>query len=183
MGAMIVALIASAAPPMLVPLAGLAGPAIAWRRWTTRRRIARRSKMDVADLCDLTCVGLSGGLSLQPALALAAGLVGGAIESEVAGILRRSRVDGLSTTLLTAPGAGSRLYRVVGQAVATGSSLVGPVGRLAGELEAELAAAELEAVRRLPVLMLFPLTMLILPGFLLVVVAPAVLDAFGRLSL
>jgi pilus assembly protein TadC len=46
-----------------------------------------------------------------------------------------------------------------------------------------LAASELEAVRKLPVTMLFPLTLLILPGFLLVAIAPAILDAFSRLEL
>jgi pilus assembly protein TadC len=85
--------------------------------------------------------------------------------------------------MTTAHGAGRRLYRVVGAAVATGSSLLDSVARLAHDFHSELAASELEAVRKLPVTMLFPLTLLILPGFLLVAIAPAILDAFSRLEL
>ena len=58
-----------------------------------------------------------------------------------------------------------------------------PVAQLADDLTAELAARRLESVRRKPIAMLFPLTLLILPGFLLLAVAPAVLDALGRLDL
>jgi hypothetical protein len=49
-------------------------------------------------------------------------------------------------------------------------------------MNAEQASARLEAVRRVPVLMLFPLTILILPGFLLLAIAPAIIDAFSRLD-
>ena len=71
---------------------------------------------------------------------------------------------------------------MLARAATTGSEVVDPVRRLADELNAEQAAARLETVRRLPVLMLFPLTVLILPGFLLLAIAPAIVDAFSRLD-
>jgi pilus assembly protein TadC len=71
---------------------------------------------------------------------------------------------------------------VLARASAAGSEVVTPMTRLADELNAEQAAARLEAVRRLPVLMLLPLTTLILPGFLLLAIAPAIIDAFARLE-
>ena len=57
------------------------------------------------------------------------------------------------------------------------------MSRLADQLHADLAAHRLAAVRKLPVAMLFPLTLLILPGFLLLTVAPALFDAFAALEI
>ena len=96
-------------------------------------------------------------------------------------MLRRSRIDGLSGAF--ADGHISCVVRVIGRANATGAPLVDAVSRLADELHADLTALRLAAVRRIPVAMLFPLTLLILPGFLLLAVAPALFDAFGRLEI
>ncbi len=42
--------------------------------------------------------------------------------------------------------------------------------------------AEIEAVRRLPIRLLVPLTLLVLPGFVLMTVAPVVVDSLARLN-
>jgi hypothetical protein len=172
-----------AAPAAIVAIAmaWLLAAALARVRRSRYRKV--RELADLASICDLTAIGLTGGLGVQPALEMAVRHVDGEVSLELGALLQRCRVDGIAAAMTTAHGAGRRLYRVVGAAVATGSSLLDSVARLAHDLHSELAASELEAVRKLPVTMLFPLTLLILPGFLLVAIAPAILDAFSRLEL
>jgi hypothetical protein len=162
--------------------------AAAWALAAMLARVRRarhgvvRNLADLASLCDLTTIGLTGGLGVRPALEMAVAELKGDLAAELDSLLRKGRVDGIAAVMTTADGVGRRFYRIVGRAAATGSSLLDSVSRLAHDLRAETAAAELEAVRRLPVTMLFPLTMLILPGFLLLAVAPGILDAIGRLD-
>jgi hypothetical protein len=177
-----VAWLVATAPSVVLPMAGIGALVAAMRRWQRKRRIADRSATDAATLCDLAAIALTGGLGLSSSLALAAEGVGGEVEKEVAGVLRRARVDGMAPTMAEAAGAGKRLYRVLARASATGSEVGDSVRRLADEMNAEQASARLGAVRRVPVLMLFPLTILILPGFLLLAIAPAIIDAFSRLD-
>ena len=170
-------------PALAVSVAAAAMGASGVRRIRGRTRCRRAALEHLAALADLTAIGLSGGLGIQAALTVAGQSLGGAIGDEIRALLRRARVIGLAAALSSAAGVGQDLYRVVGRAAATGSALLAPVARIAAESNAELAAAQLRAVRRLPVSMLFPLTLLILPGFLLLTVAPALLDAFGRLEI
>lgn len=149
-----------------------------------RRRVRQGwDSQELAEVCDLTAIGLTGGLNIATALAIAADAGEGAVAAELEGILARARIDGLGAVLATAGGAGSRLYQSVSRADATGGPMLQSVAALADELWSEQATARLEKARRLPVAMLLPLTLLVLPGFLLLTIAPAVLDAFSRLSL
>lgn len=181
--AVVSALVITEMPELVVPGLVTGGVVAATRRFRRARRRAVNDEADLAALCDLTAIALTGGLGLQASLEIAAEHVGGAIETELVAVLRRARVEGLAVVMGSAGGAGRRLYRIIGQGAATGSSLLDPVARLADDLHSELAATRLEAVRRLPISMLFPLTILILPGFLLLSIAPAVLNAFTRLEL
>lgn len=182
-GLMAASATSQAAPAAIVAIAmaWLLAAALARVRRSRYRKV--RELADLASICDLTAIGLTGGLGVQPALEMAVRHVDGEVSLELGALLQRCRVDGIAAAMTTAQGAGRRLYCVVGAAVATGSSLLDSVARLAHDLHSELAASELEAVRKLPVTMLFPLTLLILPGFLLVAIAPAILDAFSRLEL
>lgn len=171
-----------AEPGLVLPIGAMAGLIAAGARWRRSRYEARAADRDAAALCDLTAVGLTGGLGLHASLQLAANELGGNIATEVSAVLRGARIDGIAPALASSGGVGRRLYRVAARAAVTGSALAEPVVRLADEMNAEQAALRLEAVRRLPVLMLFPLTVLILPGFLLLVIAPSLIDGFSRLG-
>jgi hypothetical protein len=57
------------------------------------------------------------------------------------------------------------------------------VAALVVEQRAEERARAVAAAKRLPVRMLFPLALLILPGFLVLTVGPTLLSAFDRLAL
>lgn len=168
---------------LLVPAAMLAALWAAMSRFRRARAARIQNEADLAALCDLTAVGLTGGLGIQPALEIACRHVGEQMAGDVLAVLRRGRVTGVAEAMSTAEGIGRRLYRVIGQASATGAPLLDSVVLLADSVSADLASTRLRAARRLPVTMLFPLTLLILPGFLLLTIAPAILDAFTRLEM
>lgn len=170
-------------PALTLPLAAVVGLSVAHHRVRLSSRERSRLQEDAAMLADLTALGLTGGLGIRPALEVAAGAVGGEVAEEVSHLLRKAHVDGIAATLSTAGGAGGELYRVIGRATATGASLVDQMTGVADEMHAELAARQLEKVRKLPVALLFPLALLILPGFLLLTVVPAILDAFLRIDI
>ena len=176
-------IVAIAIPALIVPgvLIGALLNAIA--RVRSARAAAMQNEADLAALCDLTVIGLTGGLGVQTAIEIAADHVGDEMARNVNVVLRRARVDGMAAAMAANTGSGRRFYQVVGGAAETGAPLLGPVTQLSDELHADLASSRLQAVRRLPVALLFPLTLLILPGFLLLTVAPAILEAFARLEI
>ncbi|MDJ0953560.1 MAG: type II secretion system F family protein [Acidimicrobiia bacterium] len=168
--------------PAAIPVLSLGAIAIALRhRMRSRANLQTATRRSLAEAVELTALGLTGGLGAPAALSLAGRTVGGTVGREIEAVLRRSRIDGLSGAV--ADGHIGCIVRVIGRANATGAPLLDSVSRLADELNADLAAQRLAAVRRIPVAMLFPLTLLILPGFLLLAVAPALFDAFGRLEI
>jgi tight adherence protein C len=175
--------VAASAPPALAAVAPLVAVATMQRRLGRRRRRKAAQTDGVVELSDLTALGLTGGLGFGAALGLAARQVGGELEIEVRHVVRMIRIDGAASSLTAADGAARRLYRIAARAAASGAAMLEPMRRLSDQLLAEQHASRLERARRLPVLMLFPLTLLILPGFVLLVIAPAVADAFGRLQL
>jgi tight adherence protein C len=182
-GAGTAAVVAMQMPVLLIPAAMLVALWAAVSRFRNARADRVHQEADLAALCDLTTVGLTGGLGIQPALEIASRHVGEKLAEDVLAVLRRARVEGVAHAMSNAEGIGSRLYRVIGQASATGAPLLGSVALLADTVSADLASTRLQAARRLPVTMLFPLTLLILPGFLLLTIAPAILDAFTRLEM
>jgi pilus assembly protein TadC len=65
----------------------------------------------------------------------------------------------------------------------SGAAAVEQLGAVADQERRELEAALDRRLQRLPVAMLFPLALLILPGFLLVAVVPAVVGGIARLGI
>jgi hypothetical protein len=108
--------------------------------------------------------------------------VGGPVGSEVRDVLNQMHIGG-SVVLTAVDGTAAPLYRALGRAALSGAPLREAISRLAEQLHRDRAGAREQAVRRLPIVMLFPLTLLILPGFVLLTVAPALLGTFGRLHL
>lgn len=180
--ATVAVLLTTMAPLLMIVWLFLGAAMWGWRRIRSRAAAARRVREDVAALAELTTVGLTGGLDVQAALRLAAETLAGPVGEEAEQVLRRMSIDG-SAACFAAGGAGAEMYRIVGRGIRTGSPLLGQMTGLADELHADLAADRLQAARKLPVAMLFPLTLLILPGFMLLTVAPALLEAFGRLQI
>lgn len=170
-----------------VPVAG-AGLAVAMAAWRWRGR-RRRRRIEAASvdgslelLGELLVVGLSAGWGLVQTLGWAVSRLADPVRIEVASLVRRIAREGAAAALESSGGHGSRLYRLIGRATLTGAPIIDAVQGFVDDLRAARRARDLAVARRLPVLLAFPLALLILPGFVLVTIAPAVIGALERLG-
>jgi tight adherence protein C len=171
-----------AAPGIVVALAVLGTAALLLARRRIRARADRDADGDVAVLGELVALGLSAGLTFPAALDLGAGEVAPLLRSEVAGVLREARSSGAGAILESASGRARRLYLLAGRAMVTGAPVLTAVEALVAERRDEERSRVRARARRLPVRMLFPLALLILPGFVLLTLGPALLGALERLQ-
>ena len=168
------------------PVAG-AGLALAWfslhrRRVLRNERLLReQAKGELELLTHSMLIGLSGGLSPAAALALSREALRSPLGQEVDLVLRRSVQEGLTASLLNATGVGGRLFRQVGAAHLSGAPLGLALTALATEYREAARALAVERARQLPVKMMVPLTLLMLPGLLILMVGPFVLPSIVRL--
>jgi Flp pilus assembly protein TadB len=179
---------AGAALALWQPLPAVAalGAATAWRRRARLRteRVRREAaEEDVPMLTDLVLLGVRAGLTVPAAFAAAAPHLHPGLATEVRLILRRARLEGMEPVLAAASGTGRRLYAVVAAAVATGAPLANALEALGMEQRHAEQQRMAARARRLPVLLMLPTALLILPGFVLLTVAPALLGAVERLRI
>jgi tight adherence protein C len=178
---------AVAALLVLAPLLGSAA-GLAAACWLAARRLRRprleeaSAEADVVLLADLVGLGLGAGLSLPTALDEAAAEVAAPLAAEVRRLRRAMDRLGVATALAAAEGRGERLYRLTARAAATGAPLAAAVEAFAAERRHAEQAHHVERARRLPVRLLLPLALLILPGFVVLVVGPALLESLARLE-
>lgn len=177
----------SAALAVWSPLPGMAVllALVCWRlsrRFRERRLSTAAAEADVVLLADLLGLGLGAGLSLPLALQEAAAEVHPALAGEVSTLRRTMGRLGAAAALAGACGRGEPLYRLTARAAATGAPLLAAVEAFAAERRHAEHARRVEAARRLPVRLLLPLALLILPGFVVLVVGPALLESLARLE-
>lgn len=137
---------------------------------------------DLTLLAELTALGLSAGHTFPLALATAAERVP-RVGDEVRAIVREARRHGFAPALRRAAAGAPGLYRIAARAAVTGAPLLPAVHAHLDDLRGAERLRRLERVRTLPTKMLFPLALLILPGFMVLTVAPALLGALDRLRL
>jgi pilus assembly protein TadC len=170
--------------PLLAATSAAAGAMLLVRhRMRIRRLDHEAAEADVGLLADLMALGLRAGLSLVQALRYAVPHVAGGLAAEVEDVLRCAGRSGTEAALAGAGGRAGRLYRLAARAAATGAPLADAVEAFAAERRHADHTRAVEAARRLPVRMLVPLALLILPGFVILAVGPALLEAVGRLRL
>jgi len=168
------------------PPAG-AGLALIW--FSLRRRRSLRSERlalaqaqtELEVLTHSMKIGISGGLSPAAALALSRQGLVSSLGQEVDLVLRQAVEGGLTASLLNSSGVGGRLFRQIGAAHLSGSPLDLVLTAQAAEYQQAARSAAVEKARRLPVKMVLPLTLLMLPGLLILMVSPLVLPSVARL--
>ena len=166
--------------PTVVVLAAL-GLWVGWRELARRRSHARHAPDDLSLLVDLTGLGLTAGLTFPAAITAGAEYVDESLSAEVRRVLRDRTIG--RGTVGTVDGVTSGLFGVIDRALVTGAPMLPAVSGYGAALRSEERHRHLAAVRRLPVKLLFPLSLLILPGFLLLTVGPALLGGLQRLGL
>lgn len=176
------AALATLAPPLALLVVASTGLLHRHRRLAAQRAQQKAAAADVVVLGELVLLGLGAGLTFPAALAAASPEVAPPLRREVEGVLRRSRRAGLSPVLAQAGGRSRRLYRLTARAISTGAPLAAAVEAFVHDLRAEERARSLAAARKLPVRLLAPLALLILPGFILMTVGPALVASLERLT-
>ncbi|MEE9297968.1 MAG: hypothetical protein V3V29_02890 [Acidimicrobiia bacterium] len=173
---------------LVAPVAGGATAFLAFAlhrfRAAARQMAAtRRAEVDAVEAAELVALGLAGGLSItashHAALEHASPAVRPSLEELIGQI---DRVGG-HAALVEDAGAMRASSAVLAGTVASGAPAL---PALEAHLRAEYHrrhAAEVEAARRLPVRLLVPLTLLVLPGFVLITVGPTIVDSLARLTL
>ena len=129
---------------------------------------------------DLVASGVEAGVSFDEAVSVASGFVSAAVAAELQGMARtahRSRVTDDTDSVV------AEMFRLSRRSADTGAPLASGLRSLSKAERAQDEAERMEQLERLPVKLLFPLAFLILRGFLLVAVAPALVSGISKLSL
>ncbi|MDQ3979735.1 MAG: type II secretion system F family protein [Actinomycetota bacterium] len=187
------ALIAVAAFLPVLPIAALPVAAVAWAapgvagRRAERRRLARLAA-DLPDVVDLLVLAVGAGLTVHLALARVSVRASGPLAGELRRTLEEVRLGRrLADALDDLPRrAGEAMRPLVAALVASeryGAPLVAGLERLSDEVRRDRRRRAEEAVRKVPVKLLFPLVTCTLPAFGLLTVAPLVASAIRSLRL
>jgi len=171
---------------LLEPVAGVVVALGLWlgrvyRRLSHARSTNADAVQEVSVLARLLLVGLSAGLPLQSALVHAHRELRDSLADDVAGVLKRSRVAGLAAALTGVTGPGLRLFSLVAGSVLSGASVAPVLVGFLHEQAAEEKAVRLVRARRLPIRLTIPLTLLILPGWVLLFVGPPFVQGIADL--
>jgi len=179
-----VALASLAWMPWMTTATGLAGGLLWWRRrLARRRRQAEEAEQEVLVLAELVALGLAAGLPFGPAMAVASEELASDLASEVRAVLRAARLFGLESALGASDGVGAGFFQLAARAVTTGAPLRPAIDSFAQQRRGEERAKQLSAARRLPVRLMLPLALLILPGFVLLTLGPALVGALNRVAI
>ena len=177
--AVVAAAFALAGVAAAVGIAGAIVMVVAARRGSARRRRASAVEQDELVALDLIAIGVAGGASVSDAMEIARSVVGSDVGGDLARIARR-RSAGVGSEPRS---VGLRsMVAAVRRSEAMGTSLAPELVAVAASARSERDVAARERLARLPVKLLFPLTLLTLPGFVLTTVGPVVLASLLRLT-
>ena len=139
------------------------------------------AKPNSLELALLLRIGLSSGLSVSGALSMASPHVDPATADLIRMMARDGLVAGLTAAMVRHTSDQTRLFRILADAHLTGAPLVFAVNSfISDELERRRAAA-LQRARVLPIRLTLPVALGLLPGFVLLGVAPQIVLALRDL--
>ena len=153
-----------------------------WRRRLRALRVTSPSTADVEAVATLMVLGLDAGMTAATALAWTRPLAHPVLAAEVAQVIRRASLEGLSSGLRSTSGHLAGLLGSIALAVETGASLSPVLEAHRDQLAADTKAVADARLRRLPIKLAFPLALLMLPGLVLIVAVPALIEALGRFA-
>lgn len=139
-----------------------------------RRRDVDAARRDLPLFVDLVALGVGAGLSFRAAFVEAADAVHPALREEAMRTVRGTLDHGENV---------ARIVSIARRAAESGASVAAELAAHADELRAAERQAALMRLRRLPIRLLFPLALLILPGFLLMALGPTLSAGLQRLGI
>lgn len=147
-----------------------------------RRRRNRPDPGSALDLGRMLLVGLASGLTVQAALELAGSELGGPTKAAVDDLLRRASASGLAAALAETEGILDVLAAHLARAQVTGAPVFDAVAAFVERAESEERSRRLRKAKTLPIRLIVPVSLLLLPGFLLLVMGPAIGDQLADLT-
>lgn len=172
------------------PLAVLAPLALVVRSTRRRRSDARRQVDDVRrglpEVVDLLVLGVGAGLTVRDAIAASADWMPQPFDSVFADAVRRSDageplVESLEAAVAGLGEAARPLLTVLAASERDGAAVLPALERASDEARRRRRVEAEEAVRRIPVAMLFPLVLCVLPAFALLTVVPVLVGSLSDL--
>lgn len=154
--------------------------ALRWRRIAALLPRRRPAPPDPSSVAGLLSVGLHAGLSLPAAIEAAADAIGVPGSAPLDRVLRDARVAGLGHALATSTGPLADLLRRVAESERSGAPVLATLAAYERERDAAARSEHIERARSLPVRLAIPLTLLVLPGSVLALLGPTVVDLLGR---
>ena len=153
-------------------------------RWLRRRDLPHPDRVaaELGAIVDVMNVALTSGLSIIASLQLALGHLDGAstLRHRLAGQAAFERLDETLEEFGQTCGPRARAFAAaVTGSMRTGIPLAPEMDRLGRELREDRRRRLEGKVRRLPVLLLFPLVLCVLPALGLVAIVPVLVAAFG----
>ncbi len=167
------------------PVTAAAFLGFAISRFRSGARISRLADVEreaCFEASELVALGLAGGLSLAAAHRAALSHSAPEARAALSLLVQSMRDRGARRALMDDVGPMAGASRVLAAAAASGAAAL---PALEGHLETESHrrhTARVEVARRLPVRLLLPLTLLVLPGFVLLTVGPTVVSSLARLN-
>ncbi|MGI9586060.1 MAG: type II secretion system F family protein [Acidimicrobiia bacterium] len=154
---------------------------LAWRRAHAKTVDSKQDGVDMSLAIDVVALSVSAGLPFSAAAELGAKTVGGEIGTEITRAMRAPA--GRPLDFESRRGPLRSMFESANRSVQTGAPLGPILVALGSDLRAERNAEARLRLSRLPVKLLFPLAFLILPGFVLLAVSPAVIGGLTRLGI
>lgn len=159
--------------------------------WWAMRRFRRASHAGAIDsaqsdaaleAAELVGLGLAGGLSIAAAHRVALDHAPEPVRPALSSLLGSIDRTGVVEALGGDRGPLSGCSAVLAAASATGAPVLPALEAFVRQEHHRRHMAAVESARRLPIRLLIPLTLLVLPGFVLITVGPTLADSLARLS-
>lgn len=170
------------APAQSLALGFFTWAVVRFRRAAARARAERDREAAAIEAGELVALGLAGGFSVAAAHRAALDHCDESIRPDLALLCWRMARDGVVAGLDADTGPMAPGSAALVTATASGAPVLPALEAHLRQVHHARHMAAVEAMRRLPIRLLIPLTLLVLPGFVLVTVGPAVIDSLARLG-
>lgn len=172
---------------LTLPLPTAAGLFLWWAvaRFRRSARLAATRRAEAAgalEAAELLGLGLTGGLSVAAAHRLALDHAPHAVAPALRSLVSRMSEQGITAALDADSGPLAGSSAVLAAASASGAPVIPALHAHVVQEHHRRHTEAVERARRLPIRLLIPLTLLVLPGFVLITVGPTVADSLARLA-